>query len=44
MNEIQQQMRSRSLVRVKMPRAITSRWMRANQLSTWLSQDEWTSD
>jgi hypothetical protein len=31
---------SRSLVEVKMPRVITSRWMRANQFSTWFSQDE----
>lgn len=32
---------SRSLTEVKMPRVITSRWMRANQFSTWLSQDEY---
>jgi hypothetical protein len=31
---------SRSLTEVKMPRLITSRWMRANQFSTWLSHDE----
>jgi hypothetical protein len=32
---------SRSLTEVKMPRLITSRWMRENQFSTWLSQDEY---
>lgn len=31
---------SKSLTEVKMPRLITSRWMRASQYSTLLSQDE----
>ena len=31
---------SRSLMLVKMPRAMMSRWMRENQFSTWFSQDE----
>src|SRR5258708_17036918 len=32
--------RSRSLTETKMPRAITSRWILENQISTWLSQEE----
>ena len=32
---------SRSLGEVTMPRVITSRWIRANQFSIWLSQDEY---
>ena len=32
---------SRSLAEVNMPRVITSRWMRLNQFSTWLSQEEY---
>ena len=32
---------SRSFGEVKMPRVITSRWIRANQFSTWLSHDEY---
>ena len=33
--------RSRSLTETKMPRAITSRWILENQISTWLSQEEY---
>ena len=32
---------SRSLIEVKTPRVMTSRWMRANQFSTWFSHDEY---
>ena len=31
---------SRSLSEVKMPRLMTSPWMRENRFSTWLSHDE----
>jgi Response regulator receiver domain len=30
----------RSLTEAKMPRAMTSRWILENQISTWLSHDE----
>jgi hypothetical protein len=29
----------KSVVLVKMPRAMTSRWMRPNQFSTWFNQE-----
>jgi len=32
---------SRSLIDVKTPRVMTSRWMRANQFSTWFNHDEY---
>ena len=32
--------RSRSFTEVKMPRAIRSRWILENQISTWLSHEE----
>lgn len=32
---------SKSLTEVKMPRLMTSHWMRANQFSTWLSHEEY---
>ena len=32
---------SRSLIDVKTPRVMRSRWMRANQFSTWFNHDEY---
>jgi hypothetical protein len=33
-------LRSRSLTEQKVPRALRSRWILENQISTWLSQEE----
>ena len=32
---------SMPLIEVKTPRVMTSRWMRANQFSTWFNYDEY---